>query len=212
MKYRMILTSPDMCLKHDGFRQLLSSSKFVSNILAFIVDEAHCISQWGDNFRDVYRELGSLRAFVPLYVPFLASSATLRPMVLVQVRSVIHIQAASSYHVNLGNDRPNIAWYVHRMNAAQSDLDLLAFLIPPNVSPESVLTQTMVFFNDINLAMKACRWLRSQLPVELRGRMMVYNSRRTANAKKAVLKKFRDGRINILLTTEAAGMVCFKCY
>lgn len=197
-----------MCLKHDHFRQLLSSPKFAERIGAFVVDEAHCISQWGDNFRPVYAQLGTLRAFVPLHVPFLVTSATLPPLILAQVRATTHIQADSSYHVNLGVDRPNIAWFVRMMKAGKSDLDALAFLIPG--SREGVmedLIQTMVFFDDINLAEEAMKWIRSHLPPELRKYIAVYNSRRSLRSKNKVIKEFREGKIKHLLTTEAAGMV-----
>ena len=110
--HHVIITSPELCLEHDRFRQLLNSSKFAEKIGAIIIDEAHCISQWGDKFRPLYAELGTLRAFVPHKVPFLITSATLPPLVLAQVRTTVHMQVETSYHVNLGMDRPNIAWFV----------------------------------------------------------------------------------------------------
>ncbi|KAH7917208.1 P-loop containing nucleoside triphosphate hydrolase protein [Leucogyrophana mollusca] len=210
-KHQVIVTSPEMCLKHDQFRQLLSSPAFAQRIAAIIIDEGHCISQWGEKFREDYMLLGTLRAFVPAHVPFLVTSATLPPPVLAQVRSVVHIQPSTSYHVNLGTDRPNIAWEVRHMKAGKSDLSSLSFLLPQSRGGEGTengFKQTLVFGDDINVLMSACRWLRENSPAELRDKIAVYHSRRTARAKKIVLEGFRNATINILFTTEAAGMGC----
>ncbi|KAJ3974830.1 P-loop containing nucleoside triphosphate hydrolase protein [Lentinula raphanica] len=85
-EYNLIITSPDMAIEHDSFRSLLSNPKLASKTLCIVVDEAHCISQWGDKFRPIYQQLGTLRAFVPAQVPFLATSATMQPTVLAEVR------------------------------------------------------------------------------------------------------------------------------
>jgi superfamily II DNA helicase RecQ len=109
LQHNVIITSPNMCLQHDRFRQLLCNPKFAGKIAAFVIDEAHCITQWGGSFRPEYALLGMLRAFVPVHVPFLIASATLPPPVLAQVRLSMHIRADNSFHVNLGVNRPNIA-------------------------------------------------------------------------------------------------------
>ncbi|KAJ7926560.1 hypothetical protein B0H13DRAFT_2313463 [Mycena leptocephala] len=142
-----------MCLKHDKFRLLFSTPAFAKRIAAFVVDEAHCISQWGDNFRTEYAELGTLRAFVPLRVPFMIASATLPPLVLAEVRKSMYMSTETSYH------------------AAKSDLESLEFLVPPHDSEDAVVEvkQTMVFFDDINLAMDALEHLRDLLPRSARG-------------------------------------------
>jgi superfamily II DNA helicase RecQ len=209
LKHRVIITSPDMCLKHDKFRQLLNTAAFAKKIAAFVVDEAHCISQWGDDFRTEYAELGTLRAFVPSQVPFMFASATLPPPVLAEVRKSLHVSPETSYHVNLGTDRPNIAWFVQLMKAAKTDLEALDFLISAHDSEDSIieLLQTMVFFDDINLAMDALEHLRDRLPLRNRGQIAVYHSRRSKRSKRIIMEKFRKGEIKILLTTEAAGMV-----
>ncbi|KAJ7440733.1 P-loop containing nucleoside triphosphate hydrolase protein [Mycena latifolia] len=214
LKKNVIITSPNMCLKHDRFRRLLSNPKFADKIAAFVIDEAHCITQWGDRFRTEYAALGTLRAFVPVHVPFLVASATLPPPVLAQVRQTMHIRADNSYHVNLGMDRPNIAWVCRKMQGAKSDLEALDFLIPAHAPGDEdfELTQTMVFFNDINLSLDALEHLRAQLPDSMKDQIAAYSSRRTTRAKRRVMEEFRRGKIKILLTTEAAGMGCDMPY
>ncbi|KAK6969037.1 P-loop containing nucleoside triphosphate hydrolase protein [Favolaschia claudopus] len=209
-KHQVIITSPDMCLKHDKFRQLISTPAFAKKIAAFVIDEAHCISQWGEDFRPEYSKLGTLRAFVPLHVPFLFASATLPPLVLEEVRKSLHIFPESSYHVNLGTDRPNIAWFVQHMKGAKSDLDALNFLVDAQGSEDAIieLIQSMVFFDDINLAMDALEHLRDLLPRHMRGAIALYHSRRSKRSKHIIMEKFRKGEIKILLATEAAGMGC----
>ncbi|KAF7331133.1 P-loop containing nucleoside triphosphate hydrolase protein [Mycena sanguinolenta] len=208
-KHRVIITSPDMCLKHHKFRQLLNTPAFAKKIAAFVVDEAHCISQWGNDFRAEYAQLGTLRAFVPLHVPFLMASATLPLLVLAEVRKSLHISPDTSYHVNLGTDRPNIAWFVQLMKGAKSDLEALDFLVEHDSEDAIIeLIQTMVFFDNINLAMDALEHLRDRLPPHLQGAIALYHSRRSKHSKQIIMEKFRKGEIKILLVTEAAGMGC----
>ena len=97
-----------MCLQHLGFRELLSDPKLAGHISTIIIDEAHCISQWGDKFREEYSRLGTLRAFVPSHVPVLVTSATMPPHILKQVCRTMQINIETSYYLNLGIDRPNI--------------------------------------------------------------------------------------------------------
>lgn len=199
-----------MCLKDDRFRQILSDPKISTHLAAVIVDEAHCISQWGDKFREDYSRLGTLRALVPSQVPFLVTSATLPPLVLAQVRTTVHIQTSTSYHVNVGIDRPNIAWECRRMKGAISDLESLRFLLPKSCGgqgKENELTQSLVFGDNINELMACAKFLRTEAAEHFRSQIACYHSYRTARTKRLVLRLYREGIIKVLFTTEAAGMV-----
>ncbi|KAF4586198.1 hypothetical protein EYR38_010472 [Pleurotus pulmonarius] len=93
-----------------------------------------------------------------------------------------------------------------QMGGGKKDLKALDFLIPPGVSFPVSLPHSFVFFDEINVAIDALEHLRNQLPSEDRGLIHVYHSRRSLRAKVKVLASFREGKIDVLLSTEAAGM------
>jgi ATP-dependent DNA helicase RecQ len=97
-RLRLLYLAPER-LHGEGTRQLLADSLQTGTLVALAVDEAHCISAWGHDFRPDYRRLGHWRALFP-GVPLVALSATAPPQVradiirllglrhpLVQVRS-----------------------------------------------------------------------------------------------------------------------------
>jgi bloom syndrome protein len=196
-----------MCLLHPEFRKMLTDEKFQENICAVIIDEAHCISQWGGDFRKVYALLEKLRALLPPNIPFLATSATLAPLVLREVCSKLAIDAASSFHINLGNDRPNIAMCVQEINGSD-DYEALRPLLAHNVTSYEHLEKTIVFTNTVNMTQMTCKRVQLFFPKPLRKYVDYLHSLRTPTAKRRVMRRFRQGKVMILIATEAAGMVC----
>jgi ATP-dependent DNA helicase RecQ len=87
------------------------------------VDEAHCISQWGHDFRPEYRQLASLRA--SLGVPFHAFTATATPRVRADIVSELRLDSAT---VLVGPfDRPNLTYRVRPRADLKGQLrDILA--------------------------------------------------------------------------------------
>ncbi|KAG1889798.1 uncharacterized protein F5891DRAFT_900330, partial [Suillus fuscotomentosus] len=63
--YRAVAVSPEQIMKPNGdFEKLLKDPLFASYLVGIIIDEAHCITEWGE-FRPEYRELGRLRYILP---------------------------------------------------------------------------------------------------------------------------------------------------
>jgi superfamily II DNA helicase RecQ len=193
-----------MCLKHKQFSKLMRSPEFTKDILAIIVDEAHCISQWGDKFRKEFDELGKLRSYVPVSIPFLATSATLPPHVLNEIKAKLHFFSTRTFTVNLGNDRSNITPIVCRMHKA-NDLNYLDFVLD-EAHPGKPLIRSLIFFNSRELAQKASSHLRDKAPISLQNEIDFLHAGRDVAAQTLILKHFREGKINILCATESAGM------
>lgn len=87
------------------------------------IDEAHCVSEWGDTFRPAYLALGTLISGLdpPAVTAF---TATASPQVLARVSEVLF--AGSAHVVRSAGDRPNIVYSVVRCRAKESALVLEA--------------------------------------------------------------------------------------
>jgi len=78
-------------------------------ISLFAIDEAHCVSTWGHDFRPEYVQLGRLREHFP-HVPIIALTATADPQTRNDIATRLGLQNAS-FHA-AGFDRPNIRYLV----------------------------------------------------------------------------------------------------
>ena len=95
-----------------------------SSIALFAIDEAHCVSQWGHDFRPEYRELTVLHERWP-QVPRIALTATADPPTRREIAERLALQDAECFLSSF--DRPNIRYSVaHKDNPRRQLLDFLA--------------------------------------------------------------------------------------
>ena len=80
--YNIIITSPEMCLEDTRFSKLLRMPEFTQHVLLIVIDEAHCVLEWDDNFQKAFGELGCLQSYVSTTVPFLVTLAMLPTHIL----------------------------------------------------------------------------------------------------------------------------------
>ncbi|HAJ80431.1 MAG TPA: ATP-dependent DNA helicase RecG [Fibrobacteres bacterium] len=81
----ILLISPER-LANDDFRQNILSN-IANNIGLFVIDEAHCISDWGHDFRPDYRRIVRVLQAIPSNVPVLATTATANNRVMNDVKT-----------------------------------------------------------------------------------------------------------------------------
>ena len=196
-----------MCLKHSGFRSVLTTSKF-DNISAVIVDEAHCIAAWGGEFRMAYSKLAKLRTFFPPHIPILTTSSTLTPPALREVCTSLMIDLDDSFFLNLGNDCPNISYSIHKINSSE-DYNALKPHLTHHANPSTPddFIKSVIFMNTVVPTHVLVQEVRSWFPCHLRDCIDFLHAHHSPHAKKRALQRFRNGQTRILIVTESAGMV-----
>jgi len=121
----LLLVSPER-LNNPGFRDLVLP-KLAATAGLLVVDEAHCISDWGHDFRPDYRRLRTLLAGLPPGVPVLATTATANARVTRDVAEQLASGADGEVLVLRGPlDRRSLHLAVVRLPAAQQRLGWLA--------------------------------------------------------------------------------------
>ena len=112
--YKFLYISPER-LDTEIFRIKLRSMK----VSMITVDESHCISQWGYDFRPAYLKISEIRNLLP-DVPVLALTATATPEVVKDIQQRLAFKEENVFRMSF--ERKNLAYIVRRTESKQEEL------------------------------------------------------------------------------------------
>ncbi len=112
--YKLVYLAPERLLMSDFLSGPLERLATSPGINAFVIDEAHCVSEWGHDFRPEYRQLSTLRRRHP-HVPMLAFTATATSRVRADIVAQLGLPDPA-VHLSSFN-RPNLFYDVRPKNA-----------------------------------------------------------------------------------------------
>jgi ATP-dependent DNA helicase RecQ len=117
-KYQIVYLSPELAVSNRGIAGVQHLDAAVGGISLVAIDEAHCISEWGRDFRQEYLQLGKLRATLP-NAPIIAVTATATPRVRREIVQKLYmhepVAVVSSF------ERPNLRFEVAERTADAKD-------------------------------------------------------------------------------------------
>jgi ATP-dependent DNA helicase RecQ len=187
-KMKLILITPES-VNAPAVQEALEGVKFS----LFCVDEAHCVSQWGHDFRPSY--LGLRRAAEVLgRPPILGLTATATPAIADDVLVQLGMKDAKVCRVSF--HRPNLAFDVRKVAGEADKLRQLGKLIQRLRRPGIVYCATVRAVDDLYVALR-----HGKIPVER------YNGKMTTDEREKAQASFmQSGRKVVMLATNAFGL------
>ncbi|KAM9330557.1 bifunctional 3'-5' exonuclease/ATP-dependent helicase WRN [Gastrophryne carolinensis] len=193
-RIKVIYMTPEFCSSGISLLQDLDH-KYGITLIA--VDEAHCISEWGHDFRAAYRTLGSLKKMLPS-VPVVALTATASPSIREDILKSLNLRNPQVTCTSF--DRPNLYLEVGRKTTNISR-DLQQFLIRRSGSKWEFEGATIVYCP----SRKISEQVTSEL-LKLGISCGTYHAGMGIKARREVHHRFMRDEIQCVVATVAFGM------
>lgn len=118
---RLLYVTPELC-QMETFRRNLQTVHRQGQLTRVAIDEAHCVSEWGHDFRPAYQELGWFkRTLLDPPVPITALTATATPRVRSDIINMLGLDTAQLRLFNTPSARPNIHYEVRYLEDYAED-------------------------------------------------------------------------------------------
>ena len=184
-EFRLLYVAPER-LMLSGFLEDLKTW----GVNLFAIDEAHCISEWGHDFRPEYRQLSSLREIFP-NVPVMALTATATERVRGDIVRQLHLKNPACYVASF--NRPNLTYRVAAKSGAYEQI--LSFIRARKGEGGIVYCQARKTTEDV--ARKLSEDGIKALP---------YHAGLTSDERSRNQEKFLRDEVNVICATIAFGM------
>lgn len=185
-KYRLVYMAPEYLITQENF---LTELVMLDMIESFCIDEAHCISTWGNDFRDAYKKLDCIRKwFADIPIMCLTATATKK----VQDDIVTTLKLKKPLIIKTTFNRPNLI-----IKILQKSSNKLGDLIP------------YVKKNEKTIIYCQTRKMTDKISEELIKKGYLcgnYHAGMTSTERESIQKKFSDGKLYCVVATVAFGM------
>jgi len=156
------------------------------------IDEAHCITEWGNEFRPVYRRLGVLRSQLG-HPPTIALTGSATPEARADILKVLRMSDAEVVVTSF--DRPNLAFSVERVRHDRERFALIRARVRDANGASLIYTPTRRLTELVTRAL-----IRTSV------RAAPYHAGLSAGTRRRVLRAFLANHVRVIVATSAFGM------
>jgi len=192
---RLLYVTPEKLAKSKRFMNRLEKAYTAKRLDRIVIDEVHCCSQWGHDFRPDYKFLGVMKRQFP-GVPILGLTATATQDVVDDVTKMLSIPNAAIFRAPL--NRPNLVYEVHsKPTSTEAAMDKICSVITTRFPGQSGIIYC--------LSQKETEEVASQL----RKRSIAahcYHANMEPEARSHVHREWARNELQVVVATVAFGM------
>ncbi|KAG8165221.1 hypothetical protein KVR01_005496 [Diaporthe batatas] len=189
---QLLYVTPEMLSKSSAFNNGLKNLWASKKLARLVIDEAHCVSQWGHDFRPDYKMLGEVRRKYP-GVPVMALTATATNNVIVDIKHNLDMEGCTVFSQSF--NRPNL-YYEIRPKEKQP-VERIADIINERFAGKTGIVYT--------LSRKQTEKIAKTL-TERGIRAEHYHAALQTEEKAQVQRDWQSGRVKVVVATIAFGM------
>ncbi|WP_422930525.1 RecQ family ATP-dependent DNA helicase [Singulisphaera sp. PoT] len=187
-RYDLIYVAPER-FRSQRFVEVMA--KLGPALLA--VDEAHCISEWGHDFRPDYAKIGKVRRRLGS-PPCIALTATATDLVRRDIAEQLDLQDPAQFVT--GFDRPNLSYAVVETRRDAEKLSALADILEKAPGPAVIYASSRA----------RCEMIGTHLERELKRSTVVYHAGLSREDRTSAQDRFMRGEVETVVATNAFGM------
>ena len=187
-RYKIIYVAPER-LMTQGFLRFAQEQP----VSMVTVDEAHCISQWGHDFRPSYRQIRAFTGQLPARPVVTAFTATATARVRQDIEEQLGLQ--EPFRLTAGFDRPNLRLETRRLTESEKPRALVEFLLEQGEAPGIVYCSTVRQVEETAAMLQG-----------LGIRAAAYHGQMDAARRRQNQEDFLFDRVQVMVATNAFGM------
>ncbi|OAE31446.1 hypothetical protein AXG93_725s1360 [Marchantia polymorpha subsp. ruderalis] len=191
---KLVYVTPEKMVGSPSFRAILTILENKGQLARFVVDEAHCVSQWGHDFRPEYHQLGILKKDFPR-VPVMALTATATHDVRKDVMKVLKIPQAVV--LEMGFDRPNLTYEVIAKEPKES-MKQIGKLLKERFKNQCGI----IYCLSQNESMDVCEYLMKECKIKV----VYYHGGLSGPQRILAQQRWQRGDVQVVCATIAFGM------
>ncbi|MGO3152396.1 MAG: RecQ family ATP-dependent DNA helicase [Galactobacter sp.] len=189
----VLLVSPER-LNNPSFRENQLPS-LLSRMGLLVVDEAHCVSDWGHDFRPDYRRIRDLIARLPGNVPVLATTATANARVVTDIEEQLAVGGAEVFTLRGPLARQSLRLGVLSLPSPASQLGWLVEHLNTLQGSGIIYTLTVSAAEDVTQMLRGAGY-----------QVMSYTGRTDPAERERAEQALKDNEVKALVATSALGM------